>query len=120
ASECYQRGRFTDSLRPFENETAIRLNTRPEDSRDGGDQPTRPDRSGVLGVPRSEIGRKPGVHALYSVPFEAVQVGLHGMYQVVASCCLNGLASDVNGDEDPLLLKPFCGKPVFVIRPLAF
>src|SRR4051812_25664035 len=42
------------------------------------------------------------------------------MYGVVASYRLNGLAGYVNGDEDPLLLKPFRGKPVFVIRPLAF
>ena len=57
---------------------------------------------------------------MYSVPAEAVQVVLYGMYRVVASCRLNGLASDINGDEDPLLLKPFRSKPVFVIRPLAF
>jgi len=35
------------------------------------------------------------------------------MYRVVASCRLNGLAGDVNADEDPLLLKPFRGKPVY-------
>ena len=55
AGECFQRGRFTDSLRPFENETTIRLGAWPEDSRNGGDQPTRPNRSRVLGVLDSKI-----------------------------------------------------------------
>jgi len=120
AGECFQRCRLTDSLRPFQNETAVCLRTRPEDSRDGGDQPTRSDRTRVLGVRGSEIGRKPCVHALYAVPFQTVQVGLYGMYRVLASCRLNGLARDVNRNEDPLLLQPFRSKPVFVIRPLAF
>src|SRR5262249_55423317 len=104
---------------PFENETAIRLGARPKDSRDRGDQPPRADRTCVLGTLGSKIGRKPGVHALHSVPFEAVEVCLHGMYRVVAGGCLNGLAGNVNRDEDSLLLKPFSGKAVLMIRPLA-
>jgi hypothetical protein len=33
---------------------------------------------------------------------------------------LNSLAGDINGDEDSLLLEPFCRESVLVIGPLAF
>jgi hypothetical protein len=37
AGECSQRGRFSDSLRAFENEAAICLSARTKDPRDGRD-----------------------------------------------------------------------------------
>ena len=70
-------------------------------------------------IVRAQIGRQPGVHTLDSVPFEAVQVRLHGMDRVVASRRLNRLARDVDGNENPLLLEPFCRESVLVIGPLA-
>src|SRR5215467_10644271 len=50
AGERPQCGRFSDALRPFENETAIRFGSRPKDSRDRGDQPPGADRTYVLGI----------------------------------------------------------------------
>jgi hypothetical protein len=55
-------------LRPFENETTIRLVARTKDSRDGKNQPSRSDGTGVLIILSSEIAGKSGVHTLNSVP----------------------------------------------------
>jgi hypothetical protein len=39
---------------------------------------------------------------------------------MIASRRLDGLAGDLNGNEDSLPLEPFCGQSVLLVGPLAF
>jgi hypothetical protein len=98
ASDRPECRRFSDALRSFENQAAIGLRPRLEDSRDGRDEPTRPDGARVVRILDTQVGKQPAVEALDSIPKKTMQVGLQWVKWMVPSGSLNCLAGDVDGD----------------------
>src|SRR4029077_3519653 len=86
-----QCGRFSDALRPFENQAAIGLHRWSENPCDSRDEPARTDGARVFRIVDAKIGRQPSIQALDSIPTKALQVDLHGVKWMISSYSLDGL-----------------------------